>query len=163
MTKLLVELGGGQAPIESGRINLDALTGSDGHRLDVRKGLPFADGSVAEFRSSDFYEHLTFEEGLALMRECKRCLILGGFVDFTIPDMEAAFRYHNHGPGTGWCHDLELCIYGSRESEWQTHKAWYTPSLLKYVWAQEGWRVETQFTKHGWPHQPKARILAWPK
>ena len=57
MEHLLVELGGGRAPIESGRINLDALTGSD-----VRNGLPFADGSVAEFRSSDFYEHLTFEE-----------------------------------------------------------------------------------------------------
>ena len=154
-----IELGGGRSPLS--RVNVDVQTGDI--RQDVRQGLPFPDRSVGEIHSSDFYEHLTFDEGLALMRECSRVLALGGMVDFTIPDMEAAFRYHNKGPGTGWCSDLELCVYGDRSSEWQTHKAWYTPTMLKYIWEKEGWRVELQHTEHGWPSQPKFRITAWPK
>ena len=157
---LRVELGGGRSPLESGILNLDALTGNPS--VDVRQGIPLADGSVAHIRSSDFYEHLTFEEGLALLRECKRVLAPGGVVDFTIPDMAAAFAYHNKGPGTGWNGDLELCCYGDRSSDWQTHKAWYTPALLKHVWEKEGWEVVTEFTQHGWPNQPKFKVRAWP-
>ena len=153
----IVELGGGRSPLE--HLNLDAI---EGEKVDLRQGIPLPDHSVAVLHSSDFYEHLTFEEGLALMRECKRVLASGGMVDFTIPDMAAAFAYHNKGPGTGWNGDLELCCYGDRSNEWQTHKAWYTPALLKHAWESEGWRVETEFTQHGWPNQPKFRIKAWP-
>lgn len=151
-----VELGGGRSPLL--HLNLDAKDG-----VDLRQGIPLPDHSVGILRSSDFYEHLTFEEGLELLKECKRVLAPGGMVDFTIPDMAAAFAYHNHGPGTGWNGDLEMCIYGDRSNEYQTHKAWYTPGLLQYVWVKEGWQVVVERSEHGWPNQPKFRVRAWPQ
>ena len=155
-----IELGGGPNP--KYRPNVDVLHGDI--KQDVRQGLPFPDGSVDLIWSSDFFEHLTFEEGLACLRECARVLAPGGMIDFHIPDMAAAFAYHNHGPGTGWGYELEMCCYGDRSSEWQTHKAWYTKDTMRYALEHEGWDAKIeQVLTHGWPAQPKMRVQAWPR
>ena len=156
-----IELGGGGAP--SYHPNVDILHGDEGYQVDVRSGLPFGDGEVTLIRSGDFFEHLSFLDGLALLRECRRVLAPEGMLDWLIPDVGQALAYHNAGPSTGWCWDLEMVLYGSRENEWQTHKAWYTPELMAYVLDKEGWRSEFLHTNHGWPEQPKFQFRAWPE
>ena len=53
---------------------------------DVREGLPFADGSVAEVRGDQFPEHLTLEELAAFLRECRRVLVERGELRLSFPD-----------------------------------------------------------------------------
>jgi hypothetical protein len=49
----------------------------DVHRHDVKKGLPFADGSVNYIYSSHTFEHFTWPEALGVARECLRVLRAG--------------------------------------------------------------------------------------
>jgi SAM-dependent methyltransferase len=64
---------------------------------DLRKPLPFADGTCAYVYSSHFFEHLDPTDGLALMRECRRVLRLGGTFRAALPDMRAIFRAYLSG------------------------------------------------------------------
>jgi predicted SAM-dependent methyltransferase len=79
-----------------GYVNLDMQTtaldcerGEEIMLLDVREGLPFGDGTVAEVRGDQFLEHLTLPELVAFLDECKRVLCVGGEVRFEFPDMVA--------------------------------------------------------------------------
>ena len=55
-------------------------------QLDVTKGLPFADGEIDIVFSSHLLEHLTRQEGIALLSECFRVLKSGGFIRLSVPD-----------------------------------------------------------------------------
>lgn len=55
------------------------------HR-DVRQGLPFKTGEVDLIYSSHFLEHLTYDEGLAFLRECRRVVKPGGAMRIIVPD-----------------------------------------------------------------------------
>ena len=59
---------------------------------DLRRGLPLDDGSVDLVYSSHFFEHLSFEEGLALMRESHRVLAAGGRFRIALPTFKAMFQ-----------------------------------------------------------------------
>jgi predicted SAM-dependent methyltransferase len=60
--------------------------------LDLRNGLPFSSGSVASIYSSHVFEHFYAEELAALLSECHRVLVPGGFLRAVVPDMRAAAR-----------------------------------------------------------------------
>jgi SAM-dependent methyltransferase len=64
----------------------------DVRRYDVRKGLPFPDGSVSYIYSSHAFEHFTPEEALAIARNCRRKLRSGGIVRIVVPDLELIVR-----------------------------------------------------------------------
>jgi SAM-dependent methyltransferase len=59
----------------------------DVRRLDVLKGLPFADATVQCIYSSHTFEHFTFDESLALSKECLRVLRPGGVIRIVVPDL----------------------------------------------------------------------------
>lgn len=59
----------------------------DVRRLDVRKGLPFADASVQFIYSSHTFEHFTFDESVALSKECFRVLKPRGAIRIVVPDL----------------------------------------------------------------------------
>jgi ubiquinone/menaquinone biosynthesis C-methylase UbiE len=59
----------------------------DVHRHDVKKGLPFADGSVSCIYSSHTFEHFTWPEALGVARECLRVLRPGGVLRIVVPDL----------------------------------------------------------------------------
>ena len=59
----------------------------DVRRADVRKRIPYADGSVAHIYSSHTFEHFTYEESLAVARECFRVLRPGGVLRIVVPDL----------------------------------------------------------------------------
>ena len=59
----------------------------DVHRHDVKKGLPFAAQTVGYIYSSHTFEHFTWEESLAVTRECYRVLRPGGALRIVVPDL----------------------------------------------------------------------------
>jgi SAM-dependent methyltransferase len=64
----------------------------DVRRYDVRKGLPFADGSVRYIYSSHTFEHFTYAESLAVAKECFRVLASQGILRIVVPDLELIAR-----------------------------------------------------------------------
>lgn len=55
-------------------------------QLDVREGLPYPDSSVDIILASHFLEHLTREEGLEFLKECRRVLKPNGIIRIAVPD-----------------------------------------------------------------------------
>jgi len=55
-------------------------------QIDVLKGLPYEDSSVDIILASHFIEHLTREEGLKFLRECRRVLKADGLIRLAVPD-----------------------------------------------------------------------------
>jgi predicted SAM-dependent methyltransferase len=71
-------------------VNIDLLR--PGRRLDLywdlRRGLPFQSGSAAAIFAEHLFEHLTYEDGTILMRECARVLEPGGVLRIGVPDLD---------------------------------------------------------------------------
>lgn len=90
---LLIHLGCGNALLP-GWINLDCyppprLKDIEVMTLDMRGGLPFADGSVAAVFSEHFFEHLPFETIRSiLIPEIRRVLAPGGSIRIGVPNGE---------------------------------------------------------------------------
>jgi len=72
---------------------------------DIRKPLPFADGSVAAIYASHVFEHLYREEAQRLVKESLRVLATGGVLRVVVPDLEAIIEEYTgkrpFGPLTG--------------------------------------------------------------
>ena len=65
---------------------------------DVRKPLPFPDGSAIAIYASHVLEHLYVEEGQKLMEESLRVLQVGGVLRVVVPDLRAiAEEYLGNG------------------------------------------------------------------
>ena len=64
----------------------------DVRRADVRKRIPFPDSSVSCIYSSHTFEHFTYEESLAVARECFRVLRPGGILRIVVPDLGIMVR-----------------------------------------------------------------------
>jgi SAM-dependent methyltransferase len=65
---------------------------SDVRRADVRKRIPFSDSSVFYIYSSHTFEHFTYEESLAVAKECFRVLKPGGILRIVVPDLGIMVR-----------------------------------------------------------------------
>jgi len=74
------------ARIEPGWINLDMDPPAE-VRHDVRAGLPFPDEHFSHIYSEHAIEHFTSQQGVALLRECKRVLKPGGALRLSTPDL----------------------------------------------------------------------------
>jgi len=59
---------------------------------DLRKHLPFRDGSAGAVYSSHLLEHLYFEDAQHLIRECFRILAEGGVLRIVVPDLRSIVR-----------------------------------------------------------------------
>ncbi len=59
---------------------------------DLRKPLPFRDCSASTVYSSHVLEHMYFEEGQQLIRECFRVLAEGGVLRFVVPDLHTIIK-----------------------------------------------------------------------
>jgi len=64
----------------------------DVRRYDVRKGLPFGDGSVRYIYSSHAFEHFTGSQSLAIAKDCFRALAPQGILRIVVPDLELIAR-----------------------------------------------------------------------
>jgi predicted SAM-dependent methyltransferase len=53
---------------------------------DLRRGIPFPDGSVDAVYSSHFFEHLSYSEGQTILKEALRILKDGGTFSVCVPN-----------------------------------------------------------------------------
>jgi SAM-dependent methyltransferase len=60
--------------------------------FDLRKPLPFPDGTFDAIYSSHVLEHFSPDRGATLVREMVRCLVPGGICRVVVPNLEAACR-----------------------------------------------------------------------
>ena len=113
----MLDLGGGVGREVGGPWTVVDLRNADVRR-DLRRGLPYADGSVSVIRAVDFLEHLDPEDAAFLIGECWRVLCHGGWLLTRTPA--------DHGVGAA-C-DL------SHRSRWNT-RTWayfWSPALRPY-------------------------------
>lgn len=74
-------------------VNTDLVpVAADVLAVDLRKPLPFPDGSFEGVYASHVLEHLAPIEALALLRECRRVLRPEGTVRVVVPDLERIAR-----------------------------------------------------------------------
>lgn len=87
-----LHIGCGASPIE-GWVNVDIQDGAGVDRLlDVRRGLPFED--VELIFAEHFIEHLTLEESLAFLAECRRILLPEGVLRLSTPNLDWTWLSH---------------------------------------------------------------------
>lgn len=104
-----LDLGGGYRKGSNGWVTVDISHECDLF-WDLRRGIPFADGTVDAVYSSHLFEHLTYEQGQALMAESMRVLKPGGSFSIVVPN---ARLYIDHYMGT---RELPDSFFGWREA-----------------------------------------------
>lgn len=101
--------------IRFGWVNVDLRQGAD-LRLDLRRELPFGDGSACVIYSEHFFEHLEYpDEAGSFLQETYRVLAPGGLFRVGVPDTEWPVRAYTsddsgyfdlareRGWHPGWC------------------------------------------------------------
>lgn len=81
-------------------VDLDAPLADIHH--DLTCPLPYDDASVNFIFSEHFLEHITREEGLALLRECRRVLKPGGVFRVSTPDLRWLVAQYVSGKLDEW-------------------------------------------------------------
>jgi predicted SAM-dependent methyltransferase len=77
-----------------GWLNVDLDSPVADSRADLRNPLPFADESVDFIFNEHFLEHITREEGIVFLKECRRVLKPGGVFRVSTPDLKwLVFQY----------------------------------------------------------------------
>jgi SAM-dependent methyltransferase len=95
--ELKIHLGCGKRVI-AGWVNVDCFRGPGiDFTGDLRRPLPFADGSARLIYSEHVLEHLQMEDALRLLQECKRVLAPDGILRIGIPDAEIYLRAYISG------------------------------------------------------------------
>jgi predicted SAM-dependent methyltransferase len=88
-----IHLGCGRVHLD-GWVNVDADGASPAVDLvwDLRHPLPFPDDSCELLYSEHVLEHFTVEDGLSLLRECRRVLRSGGVLRIAMPSLDDILR-----------------------------------------------------------------------
>lgn len=83
--EIYVELGAGNKSGTGGWTTIDVTRNCDIY-WDLRKGIPFPNGSITKIYSSHFFEHLSFAEAQSFLDECKRALVPEGRFSICVPN-----------------------------------------------------------------------------
>ena len=128
-------------------INIDnrPLPGVD-RVLDVRQGLPFSD--VASIYAEHFLEHLSLDEGLAFLAECRRILLPDGTLRLSTPNLDWVWATHYRlaeQPASAALHD---CIQLNRAFRGWGHQFLYNRQALVVALADAGF-ARWEFCRYG--------------
>ena len=89
-----LHLGAGKCPID-GWFNTDAVPRAPGvHLLDILREFPIPDASFRYVFAEHLIEHVKWQEGLRVLRECHRVLAPGGTVRLATPDLAKMTALH---------------------------------------------------------------------
>jgi predicted SAM-dependent methyltransferase len=141
---LRLHVGCGQEALP-GWVNIDnkALPGVD-RVLDVTAGLPFENCSA--IYAEHFLEHLSLDDGLGFLRECRRALSDSGILRVSTPNLDWVYLTH-YRVGT-WADDdaaLLDCLQLNRAFHGWGHQFLYNRVMLAAALRAAGFeRVEFQ-------------------
>lgn len=134
---------------------------------DVRQGLPFCPtGSVDLIYSSHFLEHLTYDDAVKFLRECRRAMKSDGCIRLIVPDASSIWDEVD-------IMDLSE-ISGSLDRNKPTmmnrydlimggdHKAMYDEDTLAYVLKQAGFTPHERSFRVGHPQILKETLDTFP-
>ena len=131
-----------------GWINIDnrKLPGVD-VVLDIRKGLPFQD--VEAIYAEHFLEHLTLDEGLAFLADCRHALRDSGVLRLSTPNLDWVHATHYHAGA--WASESEAlrdALQLNRAFRGWGHRFLYNRAILAAVLGSAGFgRLE--FCRYG--------------
>jgi predicted SAM-dependent methyltransferase len=99
---------------------------------DVRQGLPFEDNSCSLIYNEHFLEHLTVEEGLFFLKECRRVLQPGGVIRISMPS-------------------LDVCIEKYNSADWRDGQDWLTWPEYQFIQTRaEMINIAFRWWEHKW-------------
>jgi predicted SAM-dependent methyltransferase len=114
----------------NGWINIDLESAAD-LTLDLRKGLPFADGSARLVYHEHLMEHLTVDEGAQCLRDCFRVLAPGGVLRIATPDLEYIVeRYQGSWRDQAWLGLPEYAFIQTRAEMMNVSFRWWGHQYL---------------------------------
>lgn len=90
-----IHIGCGLYPIE-GWLNVDIEDYPKTYYLNAGKPYPFPDNSFNYIFSEHLFEHLTLEQGIAMLKECYRILKPGGKKRMAMPDLNFLIDLYSH-------------------------------------------------------------------
>jgi predicted SAM-dependent methyltransferase len=137
--------------------------------LDVREGLPFED--VELIFSEHFLEHLDLDDGLALLRECRRVLRDDGVLRLTTPNLDwvwatsYATRWTAESAtratidATQWPHNASAardCLALNRAFRAWGHRFLYNRAMLQDALRDAGF-AEVEWCAYGRSSHPALR------
>jgi predicted SAM-dependent methyltransferase len=154
--KLQLGAGGQDYP---GWLNTDIRPGPAEVYLDATRPFPIPDGSIHYIFGEHVIEHLSYDDGLLMLRECSRVLAPGGKIRFATPNLLKYVQLFQE-PKTD-----EMQSYLGRKLEFQSwpkssrpeatilnremrsfyHKYLYDPQTLSDRFAAAGFRAVAQF------------------
>jgi len=108
--------------------------------LDVRKGLPFSDGSVDRIVAHHFLEHLSLDEASVVVRDWHRVLRVNGICEVCVPDVFLGAQMARLGQ---WTFSEWLgALYGAEETHVpaQQHRWGYTGDTVGELCRAAGFR-----------------------
>lgn len=154
--KLQIGAGGADYP---DWLNTDIEPSQKEVYLDATRHFPLPDGSIQYIFGEHVIEHLTYEQGLAMLRECHRVLAPGGkirlatpnllryFALFQEPATEEAKRYLDKKPKWhAWPQTSRpAAIILNLEFRSFGHQFLYDPATLSDSLAKTGFQMITQF------------------
>ena len=114
---------------------------------DVRTGLGVADNSAAVIYSSHFIEHLTRDEAVTFLEECRRALTPNGICRIVTPDLRAlAGRYLRQPPSEAADRFMASTLLVPAEPAPRAWLRWY--------------RSRTAFETHKWLYDATSLSVA---
>jgi predicted SAM-dependent methyltransferase len=146
-TAVRLHVGCGQEAIP-GWVNVDIqpLPGVD-RVVDVTQGLPFAD--LEMIYAEHFLEHLSLEQGLAFLLECRRTLAENGTLRLSTPNLDWVHATHYHPDR--WSSERESlvdCLQLNRAFRGWGHQFLYNRAALLAALSSAGFQSVT-FHRYG--------------
>ena len=149
-----LHIGCGQEAIP-GWINIDnrALPGVD-RVLDIRQGLPFR--GVGAIYAEHFLEHLSLDDGLAFLKECRRALAPSGVLRLSTPNLDWVYATHYRMPAPSAEETLRDCFQLNRAFHGWGHQFLYNRATLEAALKACGFAA-VRFHRYGESDVPELR------
>lgn len=116
---LTVDLGAGNTPVPGAEV-------LDYPDWDATKDpMPYADSSLSGIFAFHFFEHLTGEEVIRVLREAERVLMPGGILTAGTPHRLGSMAYQDLDHKSFWCEDTWRVLFDNphydknRETPWK--------------------------------------------
>ena len=107
-----LEIGAGDVLGANGWTTLDSSVKCD-LTWDLRNGIPFPSNSISIIYSSHLFEHLRYNEIIALLKECNRVLKVGGTFSICVPNSRIFIEAY----------------FNKDSSFWDSKKSFYNPAF----------------------------------